>query len=474
MGVSIYNERDPRWQVEVQCRNFDFDPIQYPDPEAFIRNLTDHAGIDFQVWIANRAQSGTRLYNVSSSNGWLFPDYHPLGGLGEALNLSIPAAYEYFDQSLKYFAAAGVKGYKIDRGEEGEMPDYVQNEQMALFLDLAYDSMVGTWGKSGFYNFARSAVDRSRAKTHIWNGDSHANFTGLAYSVASGIRSGLISFGIWGSDTGGYTREGALTPSPEVWARWMWFSAFSPVYELMLGTNHTPWYPPYDNTSTLDIMKQTANLHADLTPYIQSYSYDVSKTGVPIIRALFLEAEQDDKTWGINDSYFFGSELLVAPVVNTGGSRNVYFPTGPSKLYLEYFGKQRVYKAGTNVTIKSPLTSIPVFVKQGAIISRGDIYQGNAKWIEGWTPDLRLELYPSFDVPESHFTYYGGGSEAKIVMKTNKTERSATVDTGGLELNGWGVKVIWYLKGAEEGNVMDVKTEGKDGSLKVVDIETLF
>ncbi|KAF1975361.1 hypothetical protein BU23DRAFT_83244 [Bimuria novae-zelandiae CBS 107.79] len=472
-ATSIFADR-PYGSGNRSWGNFDFDPIQYPDPVAFIQNLTDVSGIDFQVWIANRAQAGTKIYNASKTDNWLFPDDHPLGGLGEALNLSIPSAYNYFDESLKYFASVGVKGYKIDRGEEGEMPDYVQNEQMALFLDLAYDSMVGTWGKSLFYNFARSAVDRSRAKTHVWNGDSHANFTGLAYSVSSGIRSGLISFGIWGSDTGGYTREGVSTPSPEVWARWMWFSAFSPVYELMLGTNHTPWYPPYDNTSTLAVMKQTANLHADLLPYIRSYTNDVSKTGRPIIRALFLEAEKDEKTWDINDSYFFGSELLVAPVVSAGGSRSVYFPVGPSKSYLEYFNKRQIYPAGTTVNITSPLTSIPVFVKQGAIIPRGDIYQGNAKWIEGWTPDLRLELYPSFDVPESRFTYYGGGAENEIILRTNKADRSATVDTGSLELNGWGVKLIWYLKGAEDGKVMATKKRSQGGLVTVTNIETLF
>ena len=439
-----------------------------------MQNLTEVSGIDFQVWIANRAQPGTKLFNASTANRWLFPNNNPLGGLGAALDLSIKEAYNYFDESLKYFPAVGVKGYKIDRGEEGEMPDYAQNEQMALFIDLAYDSIVGTWGKSGFYNFARSAVDRSRAKTHVWNGDSHANFTGLAYSVSSGIRSGLISFGIWGSDTGGYTREGSLTPSPEVWARWMWFSAFSPVYELMLGTNHTPWYSPYHNTSTLAIMKQTANLHADLLPYIHSYSYHASKTGLPIIRALFLEAEEDEKTWDINDSYFFGSEFLVAPVVNSGGSRNIYFPNGPSKSYLEYFNKTQVYSAGKNVTIDSPLTSIPVFIIQGAIIPRGDIFQGNAKWIQGWTPELRLELYPSFDVPESKFIYYSGGSEITIVLRTNKADRSATVDTGGLEFSGWGVKIVWYLKGAEEGKIMDTKTKNIGGLLRVDNIETLF
>lgn len=454
--------------------NFDFDPAQYPDPEGFIKNLTDY-GFDFQVWIANRAQLGTTLYNESLKNGWLYPDFQPLGNLGEALDLNIPEAYQYFEEQLEYFPNVGVKGYKIDRGEEGEIPVYEQNEQMDLFIALAYETMVSKFGKSGFYTFARSAVDRSRAKTHIWNGDSHANFTGLAYSVASGIRSGLIGFGIWGSDTGGYTREGALTPTPEVWARWMWFSAFSPVYEIMLGTNHTPWYPPYDNTSTLDIMKQTSNLHADLTPFIKSYAYQASKTGLPITRALFLEAPADNNSvvWESGDSYFFGEEFLVAPIVTTGSARSVYFPVGPSAKYLEYFDKNTTYDAGTTVNVTAGLTSMPVFVKQGAIVPRGDIFQGNAKWVEDWSPKLRIELFPSYDVPVSTFRYYDGegedGKEYVLTLTADKTQKVLRLDMGGLKTEG--LETVWYLRDGDQTIAEEYEVEQ---NLVVYGAETLF
>lgn len=434
--------------------NFDFDPKFYPNPEAFIKNLTNW-GIDFSVWIANRGQLGTELYNKSLENGWQFiTETPPVGALGPALDLSIPEAYDYFEKRLKVFPSIGVKGYKIDRGEEGEFPDYVQNEQMALFLQLAYDTMNETYGPTKFYNFARSAVDRSRAVTHIWNGDSHANFTGLAYSVASGIRSGLIAFPIWGSDTGGYTREGALTPTEEVWARWMWFSAFSPVYELMLGTNHTPWYAPYTQ-QTVDVLKQTANLHADLAPFIKSYAYEASRTGIPIIRALFLEASEDEQTWEVPDSYFFGEEFLVAPIVTAGGSRSVYFPKGPSKKYIEYFNKTEVHDAGTTANVTLPVSSIPVYVKQGAIIPRGDIFQGNAKWIEDWEAFLTIEIFPSWDVPVSTFTYYdgegAGGRAVSINVTADKESQTLRVDYDNLGVEG---AVLWQLKtGPKEVNL---------------------
>jgi alpha-D-xyloside xylohydrolase len=92
---------------------------------------------------------------------------------------------------------------------------YEQNIQITLFEQLCYESMISKWGVSNFYTFAKNVVDRSRSRTYVRNGDSHSNFTGLAYTVASGIRTGLLGFSQWTSDTGGYIR-GANDPTEEL------------------------------------------------------------------------------------------------------------------------------------------------------------------------------------------------------------------------------------------------------------------
>lgn len=117
---SMFADR-PYGTGNMSFGNFDFDPVYYPTPEQFIANLSTW-GFDFQVWAANRAFLDTELYNVSEANGWLFPGISPEFFPGPALNLSIPEAYDYFKQRMAYFPSVGVKGYKIDRGEEGEMP----------------------------------------------------------------------------------------------------------------------------------------------------------------------------------------------------------------------------------------------------------------------------------------------------------------------------------------------------------------
>ena len=426
--------------------NFDFDPVYYPSPKQFIANLSAY-GFDFQVWVANRAFLDTELFNVSEANGWLFPGIDPVQFLGPALNLSIPAAYNYFKERLSYFPSVGVKGYKIDRGEEGEMPVYEQNIQQPLFEQLCYETMVEKWGPFHFYNFARSAVDRSRARTATWNGDSHSNFSGLAYSVTSSIRAGLVGFPIWASDTGGYVR-GVNDPSEELWARWMWFSTFSPVYELMLGTNHTPWYPPY-TASLVSVLKDTANLHHSLLPYIKSYSHQATQNGLPINRALFLEQPADSRAYAVTDEYLFGEQFLVAPIVNPGGSRSVYFPGGKKTKYLEYFNKTSIHVGGDTASVSLPVSSVPVYVVAGAIIPKGDVLQANNKWTENWEPYLDVEVFPSFDIPWTSFAYYNGdvGTEVEIAMSSDRSKGTVEVTWGPVGVNG--TLVVYTKKGQQ-------------------------
>ncbi|ETI27226.1 hypothetical protein G647_09909 [Cladophialophora carrionii CBS 160.54] len=457
--------------------NFDFDPKYYPTPEQFIANLSSW-GFDFQVWVANRAFWHNELFNVSAANGWLFPGIDPEFFLGPALNLSIPAAYDYFLQKLSYFPSVGVKGYKIDRGEEGEMPVWEQNIQMQLFEQICETSMATKWGKNGFYNFARSAVDRSRALTNIWNGDSHANFTGLQYSIASGIRAGLLGFSTWSSDTGGYVRSPNLVadqPTPEVWARWMHFSAYSPVYEIMVGTNHTPWYPPYP-PRLVSILKSTANEHHALLPYIKSFTYQASLTGVPVMRALFLEAPNDPKVLDTPDAYYFGDSFFVAPIVQEGGRRTVYFPNDTvsvytNRAYLEYYKKTDVYQGGSSTDVTLEWEFSPVYVREGSIVVKGDIYQGNNKWTKNWAPSLTIEAFPSYNFGTYVFPYYNGAEVVNITLSSSTESQTATVQWDG-DLGVNQATIVFYGKGGAKNVSASATSTG--GSAQASNFSSIF
>ena len=88
------------------------------------------------MWAANRAWNG--LYEQGKAKGYLF-DGDPQRG--PAADLRKPEAYAWFKEKLDAYAKLGVKGYKIDRGEQGEHPDAVQNANVTLFDRLAYEAM---------------------------------------------------------------------------------------------------------------------------------------------------------------------------------------------------------------------------------------------------------------------------------------------------------------------------------------------
>lgn len=209
----------------------------------------------------------------------------------------------------------------------------------------------------------------------------------------------------------------------------------------MLGTGHTPYYAPY-TPQLVAILKQTANLHHALIPFIKSHTHAAAThTGVPVLRALLLEAPaDDDAARTVADEYFFGAEFLVAPIVTAGGVRSVYFPRGSA--YLEYFNKTAVHAGGTTADVALDINATPVYVREGAIVPRGDVIRGNNLWTKGWAPELEVEVFPSYGVPASSFAYFGE-NEAQIKVTADGRKRTVTVAYEDLGVNG---SVVVYTK----------------------------
>ena len=156
-----------------------------------------------------------------------------------------------------------------------------------------------------------------------------------------------------------------------------------------------------------------------------------------------MEAPDDKQTYTMQGAYFFGSEMYIAPIANPDSQRSVYFPEGTK--YLEYFNKTSVHQGGTTAKVEMDLHYIPAYVRAGAIVPRGRIYQGNDKWTEDWKPELTIELYPSLDVPETCFPYYNGDDkvEVPIVMTMDRGSSDVVVKYGAVGIGG---SIVLYSK----------------------------
>lgn len=395
--------------------NMDFDQ-SFPDPAAMVRRL-DEKGLALLVWVTNRCSA--RLHEEGEHREFLFGDRD-----WPAADLRIPAAYEWFQEALDAFVQLGVRGYKIDRGHEGEMPEAVENTNVYLFTKLTTEGMRRKWGEDCFV-FARNAYDNSRQYVAVWSGDPRASFGGLRVSVQHGLRSGLIGFPMWGSDVGGYIGN----PSKELFARWLQFGAYSPFMEVLIGPGRTVWLD-YDD-ELVAIARDCAAEHHDLIPYTRSCLHEAIRTGMPVMRALMLAHPDDPRVANLWDAYLYGPALLVAPVLeDKTRARQVYLPEGR---WLER-DTDTVHAGPAEVEVAAPLERIPVFIREGAIVPRGDIVRSNNDWTPDWRPSLRIEVYPSPRVA-GRFEYFTG-SVAQPITCEAEADGAFAIAMGDLGVPG--------------------------------------
>jgi alpha-glucosidase (family GH31 glycosyl hydrolase) len=403
--------------------NMDFDPANngFNNPAQMVSDL--HArGINLMLWIADLCWCN--LYNQGLANGYLFST-----GNNTAPNMQNTNAYHWFQTNLNAYVNLGIMGYKIDRGDQGELPDSVNNVNDTLFQQMALTGLSAAF-PSNSYTFSRCASDTGRKYTGLWNGDTYCTFSGLQYSVISGLRAGIINFPMWGSDTGGYISSPSK-PTEELFARWMEFSAYSTIMETVIGNSRTPWYDY--TTNLIAITRTQCAAHHDLIPYSRSHLYQATQTGMPVMRPIMFAYPDDTNlvTTITNCEYMFGGQILVAPVITAGATtRNVYLPAAN---WLDYNTKSNLYVGPANITVPAPIQTIPLFVNEGAIIPRGDILQGNNLWTTNWSPRLRIEFFPS-DNFGSSFPYYTGSSVQTITCSNQN--HALTIQFGDLALGG--------------------------------------
>jgi len=104
--------------------------------------------------------------------------------------------------------------------------------------------------------------------------------------------------------------------------------------------------------------------------------------------------------------------------------RELYLPAG---LWLDYRDGRTLHAGGRTIRVEAPLSSIPVFVKEGGIVVRGDVLRANNTWSPSWAPRLRVEIFPSPRVA-SAFSYYTGGSSRTIASRPTASGLRVEVD----------------------------------------------
>lgn len=203
-----------------------------------------------------------------------------------------------------------------------------------------------------------------RSEVGYTPGESAA--TGMS-AVSHDIGGHNDTTGLTGSETytdGGSTRTTHKLPD-DLYARWVQLGTFQPID--CLHSNHSDRLPWQYGTEARRSADTFLNLRENLVPYTYSLAQEAATTGTPVVRATYLEYPDEPQAYATAGSeYFYGSDMLVAPVTTPGttATTSVWFPPGR---WTDYFTGQ-TYTGGTTQNITTGLDRMPVFVKAGATI----------------------------------------------------------------------------------------------------------
>jgi len=322
---------------------------------------------------------------------------------GKLLDFTAPGMEAWLTKQLKPLTTQGIDGWWLDLIEpEGEPPQAAY--KMGKSADIHntypllnyrtyfdYEKTVHPDGRPVILGRAATAGTQ-RYSGIVWTGDVNSDWPTFQAHLPEAQNTGLSGLPYWTNDSGGFIsgflnrdRYGAHA---ELYERWFEFTCFAPIARAHKAGPAEPYeYGPVAEATA----KKYLHLRYQLLPYIYNIAHEAATTGIPMLRPLVLEYQNDPASANAKTEFLFGSDLLVAPVIWAATpARQVYFPPGKWISYDEGFETP----GGITIGVAAPHDRIPLFVKAGAILPMApDMMYTSEK---PWDP-ITLNIWPSGD-----------------------------------------------------------------------------
>ena len=225
-----------------------------------------------------------------------------------------------------------------------------------------------------------------------WTGDNSSSWAHLNLSTTQIVSLGLSGFAYSGDDIGGFAGD---PPSSELLTRWIEIGAFNPIFRDHYQKDKAAQEVWVHGPEHEAIRRRYIEERYRLMPYIYALAEENSRTGLPLMRPVFLEYPEvvgkGSRLGGTESQFLLGRDLLVAPSP-TGESPAAYRINLPGVGWYDYWTGARIAATTTEETPR--LDRLPVFVRPGAIVPKQPLVQSTVETPRG---DLELAVYPGED-----------------------------------------------------------------------------
>jgi alpha-glucosidase len=299
---------------------------------------------------------------IDSENSVYLIDFGEFNGA--IVDLTNPEAFEWFKKVIRTnLIDLGISGWMADFGEylpcdirvHANIPGYlVHNLWPILWARCNHEAIRDAGMINEIVFFMRSGyLNVQRFCPLFWTGDQSVNFShhaGLAAGIRSSLSLSLSNVLSVHTDIGGYFGR-TIGRTRELLLRWCEMATFNVVMRTHEGNRPTS-NVQFDDPTCLVFFARMSRIHAHLKPYA---------------RQVVQEAYQQQRsclTAHTDLQYFFGRDLLIAPVVDGDVEKwSVLIPDGQ---WIHIWTNKMLEKGQHQ--IEAPLGQPPVF------------YRSNTEW----------------------------------------------------------------------------------------------
>jgi alpha-glucosidase len=433
-------------------RCFTWNRKYFPDPKKMISELAADGfktvviidpgiRVDDNYWVFKEGKE--KKYFCRRSDDY-FMEGHVWPGRCQFPDFTNPEVREWWGGLFDELVQMGVAGVWNDMNEPavfgaGTFPDDVRHQYDGhrgshrkahniygmQMVRSTYEGLRKIMKNKRPFTITRAGYSGVQRFSSVWTGDNVASWEHLKLGNIQCQRLSISGIPFCGTDIGGFSGE----PDGELFTRWIQMGTFSPFMRAHSAGDTKEREPWSFGEPFTAINRKFIELRYRLIPYLYSTFWEHHRYGFPILRPVVMHEQDTQLNHFRQDEFTYGDKILVCPVMEPGQiKRNVYLPKGKWYNFWTY----EVVDGGKEVSVDTPLETMPVFVKAGSVIPEYPVMQYvGQKEIE----EVKLNIYyTDYEVNSFLFEDYGEtfAYEQDIYLEkkfvVNGSTKSVTID----------------------------------------------